>query len=1598
MARIEDVLQQMREDGADNRILGNRFERLIRNYLLTDPQYANELTDVWLWSEWPQNWGQDVGIDLVARTHTGDYWAIQCKFHLPDHTIQKGDIDSFFTASGRSFEVNGERHTFSQRVIVSSTNRWSSLAESALTDQNPPVERISLSTLDASPIDWGQFNPFEPERMVRREGKTLRPHQREAKEATEAHFQNQDRGKLIMACGTGKTFAALRIMESVVAAGGRVLFLAPSISLVSQTLREWASDAEMPFNAFAVCSDSGVGRDQDDIPVHDLAYPATTDPFKLAGAMSAHEQAKPERSSVVFSTYHSIDVIRDAQSQGIGVFDLVICDEAHRTTGITLAEDKDDSSFVKVHSNENVEAAKRLYMTATPRIFGNKSRERAEENQAVLYSMDDPERYGTTIYELNFGEAVRRGLLTDYRVLLVAVDEDKMPELANTYQASLDEGEDAKAIDTQFVAKILGTWKGLAKEDVRLVGEEGEDDVPDVDRHPMKRAVAFASSIKNSKTLTEVFPKLISLYHREHTGHTNPLECDLQHVDGKMNALARQNALEWLNEGDPESERCRILSNARCLSEGIDVPALDSVIFFDTRDSTVDIVQSVGRVMRKDAVKAPDKEYGYIILPVSMPAGELTNYDRYIDQDPQFKGVWKVIKALRAHDERLVDEAEFRRKIRVVGRSGGGGDADDEGDDTPDQFEFGFENLPIGDISEHIYAAIPRKLGDRDYWHDWARDVANIAQNIIARIEALLENPDAREAFDEYWKGLRENLNPGITEHEAIEMLAQHRITQPVFDALFPDRSFIQENPVSRSIQRVTETLNQYRLDSETNKLERFYEQIRNRAALAQSEKSRQDLIKGLYESFFRSAFEDMAGRLGIVYTPVEIVDFIIQSANDALQDHFNCGLSDENVHILDPFSGTGTFITRLLQHENLIRGEDLTRKYQQELHANEIVLLAYYVAAVNIESAFRGRVHTDEEQGGDFPGIVLTDTFQMSEGRDMVDHQVLPENNARVEHQNEQPIQVIVGNPPYSGTQGGTSYDRLDRRIEETYAYHSRSQLKNSLYDSYIRAFRWASDRIGDKGVIAFVSNGGWIDGDATAGFRKCVQDDFSEVYVFHLRGNQRTSGELSRREGGKVFGQGSRAPVAITLLIKDPDHTGPAKIHFHDIGDYLTREQKLELITSFGGYQGIPWDTITPNDYYDWINQRNDKFYEMKPLTADRGGIFTFRSRGVATSRDSWAYNSSSERLKDNALTQLGVYHSEIDRLSPNLSPLQTATERFNYIKENARKEPTQVKWDREMYQCAARQKREPFDNSRIVVSQYRPFFRQWFYNSKVLSNNRYQMPSIFPTPNHGNLLIQVPGTSASNPFSCLITDTIPDLNALPGGSQCLPLNYYEKPDQSKQDLFDNPSDEYVRRDAITDAALHEIRAHYGDDTINKEAIFYYTYGLLHSPEYREKFGVELKKELPRIPYAPAFWAFSQAGRDLAYWHLNYETVEPYPLDEHSNALAIEPEQLYKVHKMRFAGQARSPDKSTVVVNNHVTLSGIPDEAHQYIVNGKSALEWVMERYQWSKDKTTGIVNDPNEWSDDPRYIVDLVKRVVRVSVETVRLTNNLPALESS
>lgn len=1595
---IHSILEEFREAARSNRDLGDKFERLIANYLMTDPQYADRLSRVWLWHEWPGRSGSDVGIDVVAEEHgTGDYWAIQCKFFDPDHTLQKGDIDSFFTASGKRFgTLEGERG-FTNRLIVSTTDKWSKHAEEALADQSIPVTRLRVQDLADSPIDWAQFSLSRIQDIRLKPKKEPRPHQTEAIQQAEENFQVQDRGKLIMACGTGKTFTSLRLAERVTPDSARILFLAPSISLVAQTLREWTAEAVTPIHAFVVCSDSKVGQDEEDLRTHDLAYPATTDARKIALHAA---KLSPDRRTVVFSTYQSIQVIADAQKLGLGEFDLIICDEAHRTTGLTLPGEN-PSDFNKVHHNHIVQAKKRLYMTATPRIYADKSKDKAEETSAVLYSMDDLDTFGPEFYRLGFGKAVDKDLLTEYKVLIVAVEEDKMANLANLYNF---DGE--KAIDTKFATKIIGSWKGLSKRGLMLVDDDGQQEAATEDPAPMRRAVAFSRSIRDSKQMTDVFSKLVGLYLEKHTddGGNGMVRCDLDHVDGTMNALKRQGALEWL-KANPGEGQCRVLSNARCLSEGIDVPALDAVVFFDTRESIVDIVQSVGRVMRK----AEGKRYGYIILPVGIPSSKVKDYNSYIDSDPQFKGIWKVIKALRAHDESLVDEAEFRRKIKVItdpGKKGKKGGAGGGGHDAV-QMPIEFDDLPIDHINEAVYAAIPKKLGDREYWSEWAKSVAQIAERLMGRIREMLTEPAARAAFDGFLKGLRDNLNPAVGEDEAVEMLAQHVITRPVFEALFEGYSFTANNPVSKAMQAVVEVLDAGQVNSETGELAKFYDNLRERVSLAKSDKSRQDIIRNLYDTFFNNAFPRMAERLGIVYTPVEVVDFIIHSAEAALRKHFNTGLTDEGVQVLDPFTGTGTFMVRLLQ-SGLIKPEDLARKYKGELHANEIVLLAYYIAAINIESTYHGLAG----EYVPFDGIVLTDTFQTSESRDLVDTVVLPENSERVNRQKQQDIRVIIGNPPYSAQQESQNdnnqnlaYPSLDGQIRDTYAAKSNAANKKNLYDSYIRAIRWASDRINDKGIVAIITNGSFLDANNMDGLRKCLSQEFNHLYIFNLRGNQRTSGEESRREGGKIFGSGSRAPIAVSIMVKDPACTSIFELHYHDIGDYLSREDKLAIIESFKSIEGIDWQTIIPNTNGDWINQRDPTFDRFIPLGDKEGNggesLFRIYSLGVGTNRDAWVYNLSHDSLCGNMSRTIDFYNSEVNRYQSIYKNAPNPPKVEDFVDTD----PKKISWSSSLLPNVVRGRKSSFDQEKIVEALYRPYGKQWLYFDGMMNHRVGKWPVLLPTPRHSNFSISATGIGASKPFSALVTDVVPNLHTL-DSAQCFPLYWYEKPDPTdtppQGQLFAKSSDGqpdehgYIRRDAITDWALDTFRVHYQDDAIGKEDLFWYVYGILHSPEYKQRFAADLKKMLPRIPFAGDFWAFSKAGRTLGDWHLNYETVDPWPLVEDKKGLELDPASFYRVQKkMVFGKKNGKPDKSVIIYNGNLTLREIPLEAYDYVVNGKPAIEWVMERYQLTTDKASGIKNDPNDWSDDPRYIVDLLRRVVRVSLETVGIVGGLPGL---
>ncbi len=606
---IHDVLAHFREAASSNRDLGDRFERLICRYLELDPIYAERFSRVWMWNEWPRkgNVG-DVGIDVVAEERaTGEFCAVQCKFFLPEHTIAKEDIDSFFTASGKEL--------FTSCMIVSTTDKWGKNAEHALANQSKPVTRLTVRDLDASPIDWSKFSLQHPQDLSLRAQKKTREHQAAAIGDVLKGFAEADRGKLIMACGTGKTFTALRIAEKI-APTGHILFLVPSLSLMSQSLREWTAESARPLHSLAVCSDTTIGKrtaktddDKGDITTYDLAFPATTSARQIVSQHRAiHSMAErkktPAQMTVVFSTYQSIDAVAAAQKAGLPEFDLIICDEAHRTTGVTLSGE-DESHFVKVHDAAFIKGKKRLYMTATPRVYGDEAKVKAGQADAELCSMDNVEQFGTEFHRLGFGEAVSKSLLSDYKVLVLAVDEKYV---SKTFQRQIADANNELNLDD--AVRITGCWNGLAK---RFDQATATDADLQGDAAPMRRAVAFSRSIKDSKAFVEKFGQIVAAYRETHPDAENLLDCHLDHVDGTYDALKRNARLDWLKAASPENT-CRILSNARCLSEGVDVPALDAVLFLNPRKSIIDVVQSVGRVMRR----AEGKRYGYIILPIGI--------------------------------------------------------------------------------------------------------------------------------------------------------------------------------------------------------------------------------------------------------------------------------------------------------------------------------------------------------------------------------------------------------------------------------------------------------------------------------------------------------------------------------------------------------------------------------------------------------------------------------------------------------------------------------------------------------------------------------------------------------------------------------------------------------------------------------------------------------------------------------------------------------------------------------------------------------------------------------------------------------------------
>lgn len=1550
------LVKEMDADYTTQRDRGTMFELLSRTYFKNEPMYQRLFDDVWTLNEVPTEYGipkSDTGVDLVAREReTGLLVAIQCKYYSEDTIIQKLHIDSFLNEVGKKFYAKG--------IIITSTDRWGKNAEEALIGRDKEITRISLTQLKDSQIDWSEFTFTKPEQVKVQQKKTPRTHQIPAIEAVINGFDTADRGKLIMAPGTGKTYTSMAIAEELAKKKNdvfRVLYLVPSIQLLSQTLRGWTADTNYNMDAIAVCSDRKVTKkesndDVADINVADIGYPATTDTNKLLEYQSRIENSNKKGDFLtVFSTYQSIDVIIEAQKKGFYEFDLVVCDEAHRTTGATELGNE-DSSFTKVHYDENIKTAKRLYQTATPRVYGDAAKQKADELSVVIADMDNVELYGEEFYRIGFGEAIRQNILTDYKVMVLAVDEDMISRRFQKMFA--DKNSELKFDD---VTKIVGCWNGLVRR------RSNSDEALGA---PMKRAIAFNGTIRESKLISDMFSHVVDQYlyqDNEETEHQYEIEID--HADGSMNALEKNKKISWLKDEVPDNT-CRILSNARFLTEGVDVPDLDAIMFLKPRKSKIDIAQAVGRVMRK----SPGKDYGYVILPIGVPAGADTN--SVLDNNDKYRVVWEVLNALRSLDERFdatINKLELNKKkpdqIQIIGV----GEAPEGGELKPitEQISFMLSEDDLSDLERAIYGKIVRKVGNVRYWEDWSKDVAEIAQKHMLRIRVMLEDTEseAYKEFQKFIKSLHYNINNSISETQAIEMLAQHLITKPVFEALFNSDSFVVKNPVSKSMNKILAVLDEQGLMKEQEKLESFYESVRVRAKDVDNLKAKQDIIIQLYDKFFKVGFKETTERLGIVFTPLEVVDFIIHSVDDMLKKHFGKSLASEGVHVLDPFTGTGTFVTRLLQ-SGLIPKEDLLRKYTQEIHANEIVLLSYYIAAINIEETFHSLY------GGNyvpFEGIVLTDTFESTENKGTFMDELFDENNSRLKRQQEEPIFVIMGNPPYSAKQTSANdnnqnqkYPKLDKAIEDTYAKNSIAINKNSLYDSYIRAIRWSSDRIGDKGIIGFVTNGAFIDSLNSDGLRKSLYDEYNYIYIFNLRGNQRTSGEESRREGGKIFGSGSRTPVAITILVKDNSEE-KCKLVYKDIGDYHSREAKLEIISNYSSYKNMLDEAITilPDKHNNWINQQNDEFEKFMALNGESLSIFNDRFIGIGTSRDMWVTNYSKEALINQVKYLIENYNKQVEEISEE-----------NQLNNN----PSELNWSRGLKRRWEKKQKAIFNIENITEVHYRPFVKRYIYNDEFLVEYPSRWDKVIT--NKGNSIINILGGGSSKEFSTLITNCITDYQML-FNNKSLPLYTFEE-----NNLLASSRNVNINSETL------ELFKETLNVKVTPEDVFYYIYGLMHSKEYRMNFSNDLKKTLPRVPIVRDFNSFKEAGINLAKLHLNYEDLELYPLNERIKSSDIT--EKYKVKKMKFG---KNKDKSTIIYNEYVTLSEIPLEAYNYQVNGRSPLEWVIDQYQWKQDKNSGLINDPNLYSTDEKYIVNLIKKLVTLSIETNKIIESLPSL---
>ena len=1631
---FERILTQLRNESSSEREKGEKFERLMKDALPLLKPSGGEIQNIWLWREWaPAGERQDTGIDLVTELKDGSYRAIQCKFH--ESGVMSDSLSTFINkAIGTHRKKDGREIKFESLMVVTTSNTISRPSEDALRRINTTgigAFVINKNALAEADIDWGDLAKKRPKLSVSK--KTIRPHQEEAIEKVTGDFaKGESRGQMLMACGTGKTFISLKIVEKMFgqrntknngAPVANILFCVPSIALLSQALRDYSNDMESNARYFAVCSDRTAGNKDDDPDerVSDIAFAPTTCPERLAKGIKKSNA----RLNVIFSTYHSLDVITKAQQEHSAPdFDFIICDEAHRTTGHEAKIKKDDdtnavliSEFGKVHCDKYVKGKKRLYMTATPRVYGSKLTETAIKKGIRTFGMDDKKCFGEVMFRYSFGRAVSEGILSDYCVHILGV---KGEHIIAAHRQLQDGGVQ---IDIPDVAKMVGIRQIVGGP--KAFGNEYPS---------LKRLLFFASRIPRSEHLvTAHFPKIV----KELSGiskNIGALDVKMRHVDGKMSAAERNEHISWLRKNDGTENETRALSNVRCLSEGVDIPALDGVIYYDPRRSIVDIVQSLGRVMRKDPLGR--KEYGHIIIPICMPDED--NPEDFLSKNKAYADAWKVLQALRSHDDRIEEEINLMdlnnrlpSKFNIhlsnpvsSGKKSGKTDVDPV--ETQIQLEF---SMPPKEWMEVIKPIWVEKVGSRQFLKMWAKDVGQMAVHLVAEIMEILKKPDTHaqfvKVFGKFRAGLKTIIGDTITEKSAAEMLAQHILTKPIFDVLFDGYQLSTANAISKEIDRVEETLLKIGVSRYKEKLRPFYKDVALRVQGVDNLSGRRTVLENIYAEFFKEAFPATAESSGVVYTPQEAVDFILHGANAVLHKHFNKGIADKNVHVLDPFTGCGRFIVRLLDSSIIKKGEALQRKYEHEIHANELLLLPFYIAMVNIEQAYHEK--SGNKKLVPFQQGILADTFAIGESgvKGASIGGFFGDENQKIMAQSEQDIQVIVSNPPYFAAGGdGVSvaapgtYPKLDKSLQDSFIGEGVKN-QNRAYDSSLRAMRWCMDRIKDTGgVIGFVTNGSFLDTPTGQGVRKTIAKEMSVVYVLNLRGNVSMQGEAGRMEGDNIFGMKSQVRICIILMVKkitsSKDESEPFVLYYHDIGDYKSQDEKLTFLDRHANMKlidNVPWKKSFPDEDGNWIVDLHPDFDKFLPLTNDdvRSKISNWLkkqqkrqlhdvdfpqsskssfalcdlfSMGVATNRDAWTCNFSHGKVAKNMRHTIDFYNDEVERIKESKKNLNDKEK----IKEFVRKNNDSIKWTSSLLGHVSRGVSAKFQPNQIREHFYRPFARMYLYHDAIMNHRVSQTPVLF-TKGVTNPSICISGKTRN--WGVLACHDICNLNFLDAGAHILPFYSYANGKQ---------------RENISDHILKMFRDAYGKK-VSKWDIFHYAYGVLNHPQYQTLFAGNLRYAFANLPMVKAvhFSGFVQSGKKLMDLHINYENATEAKLNRINNGkvVLIGTEESTSYDMMPSGMKFFGGDRNKLQFNSTLIFE-ISSKAHAYKICGRSPLEWVVVRYKKPRsldNDVSGIMNDPKDWEKEqnhPGYILSLVKKSVTIGEKSVDIIAALPPLE--